>query len=201
MNKETVLNNIAKTAYNIGFGGKKHFVTFDMYRILPRLISTITIFIGIIQLTYVYDDEVINANGKELIAAVLICVGILGLILDLLGTDKSKYNLIGKQLIGYYNELADLYAEVSSLDNNDSIDWKAYDDRRSKISQSAQEVSISEQLIFTHWLTHFGFFYSMQSNWVVKELNLTWKDKFPLLHFESLILLVLFLIGLLNIIF
>ena len=191
MKKEIVLNNIARTAYNIGFGGKKHFVTFDMYRILPRLISTITIFIGIIQLTYLYNDEIINTNGKELIAAILICVGIIGLILDILGTDKSKYNVVGKQLIGYYNELADLYSEVKGLDENDSIDWNAYDDRRSKISKSAQEASISEQLIFTHWLTHFGFFYSMQSNWVVKELNLTWKDKFPILHFETLILLLL----------
>jgi hypothetical protein len=44
--------------------------------------------------------EKTNKNGKELFSIILI-----GLLLNLLSGTKDEYNIIGKKLNGYFNEL------------------------------------------------------------------------------------------------
>ena len=43
MRQEDLLNQIAETAYNVGFGAKKHFATYDMIEKLPGIINFIAI--------------------------------------------------------------------------------------------------------------------------------------------------------------
>ena len=37
--KKELLQQIARTAYNVGFGAKKHFATYDMVEKLPGIIE------------------------------------------------------------------------------------------------------------------------------------------------------------------
>ncbi|WP_242285179.1 SLATT domain-containing protein [Bacillus cereus group sp. BfR-BA-01394] len=189
MDKETLLHNIARTAYNIGFGGKKHFVTYDMYRVFPRLISIITTIIGVYQLSIWY-KSVDNEGVKDFISISLIAVGIIGLVLDLLGDNKQEYNIVGKKMLRYFNELGDMYNDIKNQQgpvNNLEI----YEQRRREISEDVDQCSLSDQAIFTHWWTHIAFFNTMQSNWVVKELKLGFKDRYPIFHIETLFLVII----------
>lgn len=188
MEKYSLLKNIAETGYNIGFGGKKHFMTYDLYRIFPRLISCITIFVGIIQLTNFYKES-IQTNISDLMSALLIIIGIIGLVIDFLSEKKDSYEVAGKQLLSLFNELRGMYHEVKN--SGEDIDLKDYYWRLKEIQKEFDEVSISKQAICTHIITHFGFFQVMQSKWIVEELNLTTKDKFPFLHWESIALYIL----------
>jgi SMODS and SLOG-associating 2TM effector domain 6 len=182
MEKDALLKSIAETGYNVGFGGKKHFITYDFYRVFPRLISCVTIFVGIIQLTNIYKENV-QTNLGDLLSALLIIVGVIGLVLDFHGDNKDLYEVAGKQLISLFNELRGMYHEVKNTEEN--IDLEAFKLRLKEIQKEFDDVSISKQAICTHIITHFGFFQVMQSKWVVEELKLTTKDKFPFFHWES----------------
>jgi len=192
MNRKVVLKKIAESGYNIGFGGKKHFVTYDLYRIFPRLIGIATIMVGIIQLTDLFEDFV-NPYASDILSALLIIVGVLGLVIDLSSENKESYEVVGKKLLSYFNELRSMYNEVDGLIDESNL--STYNDRIKQINDEADHLSMSKQAIGTHIITHLGFFYVMQSKWVVNELKLTWKDKFPLLHWESFLLCgILFLL-------
>ncbi|HDR7388332.1 TPA: SLATT domain-containing protein [Bacillus toyonensis] len=189
MDKETLLHNIARTAYNIGFGGKKHFVTYDIYRVFPRLISILVTIIGVYQLSIWY-KSVDNEGVKDFISISLIAVGIIGLVLDLLGDNKQEYNIVGKKMLRYFNELSDMYFEIKNQQgpiNN----WESYERRRREIIDDVDQRSLSNQAIFTHWWTHIAFFKTMQSNWVIKELKLGFKDKYPIFHIETLFFVII----------
>lgn len=193
MEKDFLLKSIAETGYNVGFGGKKHFMTYDLYRIFPRLISCMIIFIGIIQLTNIY-KEVVQTNIGDFLSAVLIIAGILGLVLDFNGENKDSYEVVGKKLLSLFNELRSIYHEVENTE--EVADFIAFKVRVKEIQEEFDEVSLSKQAIGTHIITHFGFFQVMQSSWITNELKLTAKDKFPFLHWESFCLyLIIVLIG------
>lgn len=191
MEKRTLLKKIAETGYNIGFGGKKHFVTYDLYRIFPRLIGSVTIMIGIIQLTDLYKDF-INPYVGDLLSALLIVVGVFGLVIDFSSENKERYEEAGKVLLRLFNELRNMYHEVESLPDNSNLN--SYNEEIKKITDEASLTAISRQAIGTHIITHFGFFQVMQSNWVVKELGLTRRDKFPFFHWESIFLLIVVIV-------
>jgi hypothetical protein len=185
VNKSTLLTYIAETAYNIGFGGKKHFITYDMLRSLPRLISVVTIIIGVFQLLGWYKSS-LSGDQQDLVAAALIAVGVIGFSLDMASDDKDEYNKAGKKLIGFFHELREMYHVVQSVD--ESADLHPFVERVRQIKTEAQEIAISKQLLFTHWATHIEFFQRMQTRWVVEELKLTWKDKMPIWHWETLVI-------------
>lgn len=188
LKKEALLKNIAEAGYNIGFGGKKHFVTYDLYRIFPRLISSVVICIGILQLTNLYRGHV-STNVGDVLSATLIIFGIIGLVLDFQGENKEAYEKSGKKLLGLFNELRGMYHQVKVMEEQAGL--TIFEDRLKEIQKEADDAAISKQAIGTHIITHFGFFKVMQSTWVVKELNLTKKDKFPFWHWESFFLYII----------
>ncbi|MBU8803368.1 SLATT domain-containing protein [Bacillus spizizenii] len=191
MEKRTIKKSIAQTAYNIGFGGKKHFLTYDIYRVFPRLISILTTIIGVFQLSIWY-ESINNDKGKDFFSISIIAIGIIGLVLDLISDNKEKYNLAGRELLDYFNELRDMYNLIDN-DVSDEI-LQSTEQRRKEIVIEAKHISISNQAILTHWLTNISFFKSMQSQWIVKELDLKFKDKYPFLHFETIIFILIFIL-------
>lgn len=187
MNKTNLLQSIAQSAYDIGFGGKKHFITYDILRITPRAISVLTMILGVYQLLTWYKENV-TAGKQDFIAATLIAIGLIALVIDLLSDSKEEYNLVGKRLLNFFNELRRMHLTVSAMD--ETSDFSTFIARHEAIVNEASTISISKQTIFTHWLTHFGFFYVMQSKWVVSELKLTWRDKYPIMHMETYIIAI-----------
>jgi len=187
MQKSQLLNSIAQAAYNIGFGAKKHFVTYDLHRCLPKITSFTVLAIGVLQLTSMY-KRMCTGDLPDVIGALLIIVGLLAFTIDITGKNIDNFNTSGKLLISKFNRLRNMYNEASSLDDSDDNGLKALSEELEKIENEAQTVSISEQAIGTHIITNTLFFGSMQVKWIEKELKLDYRDKFPFFHWEAFVL-------------
>lgn len=95
MTKEMVLKSIATNGYNIGFGAKKNFASYDIIMKLPSWIGFITLALGIIQLGYP-----VIGNCKWL-STILILVSVAALYINVQlerkyggGFTQEKYNVI-----------------------------------------------------------------------------------------------------------
>lgn len=193
--KAALLKSIAQSGYNIGFGAKKHFITFDLYRILPKFTSFFTLGIGVLQLTDWY-KKICGAESQELFSVFLIIIGLLAFTVDLVGKGHERYKLSGEELISKFNRLRNMYNQVKALPVSQSTDLQIFWTELHTIEADARMVSIAEQAICTHIATNVLFFNSMQVDWLVKELNLGIKDKFPFLHIESFVLYAILIAGL-----
>ena len=72
MDKTGLLKSIAETGYNVGFGAKKHFATYDIVEKVPGWIGFLSAAIGVYSLVFE------QLSGKTL-AATLVVAGIVGL--------------------------------------------------------------------------------------------------------------------------
>ncbi|MFV0236115.1 SLATT domain-containing protein [Empedobacter stercoris] len=182
MNNDKLKNYIAKTAYNIGFGAKKNFASFDIVNNLNEYISILSMIIGVLALVF----EIFNA---KIISATLLIFGIIGLYINKFDKGVEEYEKYGVLYLKLYNQLHLLYNEV---DASDDILRKKILEKVKHIEEEFYNNNMSKQVYFSDLLAHFKFYYQFQTEWIVKELNLTfWKDKIP----NSLkVIIILFLI-------
>lgn len=185
MDKNNLKIYIARTAYNVGFGAKKNFASYDIVRNLNEYISILSMIIAVLALVL----EIFNA---KIISAILLIFGIIGLYINKFDKNVEDYDKFGTIYLKLYKKLHLIYNKIDTIEN-------------SKISDIIQEIESieeefysnnnSKQVYFSDWLAHFKFFYQFQSDWIVKELNLTlWKDKIPnSLKFFLIILLMILL--------
>lgn len=186
MGKEFLLKTIAEKAYNIGFGAQIHFASYNIYCKIPRLLSLLTVLVGVVQLLSLYNENT-TINCKECISAGLIFIGILALLLDAGGKEKEQYNIIGKRITLLFNELHLMYNEVKFLD--EEIKVITYKERLEEIEKEFQDIAISNQaqFPFIHIYTNILFFYGgLQIDWIDEQLNFRLKDKFPFFHPEAI---------------
>lgn len=66
MTKDQLLKSIADTGYNVGFGGRKHWATYDIVDKIPGFIGFVSTAFGIFSL--IYD----NLSEKHLSAAFIV---------------------------------------------------------------------------------------------------------------------------------
>ncbi|OIR25597.1 SLATT domain-containing protein [Bathymodiolus thermophilus thioautotrophic gill symbiont] len=170
MNKEDFLKHVAQVAYNVGFGAKKHFSTYDMLDKLPSVISFLSITVGIFSLVF-------NVLSTKIIGAILAIFGIIGLCLSVYGHNSNSYHQKGVELTKLFNNLKDIYLRAKSSDN----DLSDLIDEVKDIENNFNNLSIGKQPIFSDWFAHYKFFWQHQINWIDKELNFKFfRDKIPL---------------------
>lgn len=166
MDKARLLNSIATTGYNVGFGAKKHFATFDLVEKVPGWIGFISSAIGILALVF-------DSLSAKLPSAALL---ILGSTVFYINAYKGKeYDAAGRKLLQIFNQLRDLYQAVDS-----GADLQASHDRMKTLESEFYRDSISKQILFSDWYAHYKFFAQQQITWIENELTFTWKDKIPL---------------------
>jgi hypothetical protein len=89
MEKKILMDSIALSALQIGIRRSKSFISYDIYRVFPRLISIATFSIGVFQLSSIYNRS--NSEvGKELISVFLLIIGVFGISLDFLSDGKEN---------------------------------------------------------------------------------------------------------------
>jgi len=197
MKKSSFLKSVAQTGYNVGFGAKKHFVTYDFHRVLPKLISFIVLFIGVFQLTDVFKKHV-SGEYSDVLSILLILLALIALSIDFLTKDLSKYNTAGKELLSMFNEMRETYNRIK--DTPDDYDCSSDVLRLRQIEKHFSEISISEQAIFTHIITNLRFFSEMQTDWIDEQLHFKITDKFPFYHPEAFVIYLLLIVSCLFII-
>lgn len=171
MDKDLFLQQIASMAYNIGFGAKKHFATFDIVTKVPGLIGIISVIVGIFALFVDY-------LSSKYISATFLVFGFSTLMINLYDEKKEKYEDIGKSLTALYNDLHTLYNKVKSSKEEN------FDDEietLKKIEKEYYEKCITKHIVFSDWLAHYKFFWQHQIDWVDEQKHFRfWRDKIPL---------------------
>lgn len=171
MTKETLLKSIAANGYNVGFGAKKNFASYDLVIKLPSWIGFITLGLGIIQLGYP-----VIGNCKWL-STILILVSVAALYINVFNSSADKFEGEGIRLTKIFNRLRNLYFKVKSSDKNDFTDEV---DEMNLIMEEYYSNVISKQVFMSQWFAHFKFFYEMQIDWIDEQLNFKFiKDKVP----------------------
>ena len=171
MTKETLLKSIATNGYNVGFGAKKNFASYDLVIKLPSWIGFITLGLGIIQLGYP-----VIGNCKWL-STILILVSVAALYINVFNSSADKFEEEGIRLTKIFNRLRNLYFKVKSSDKNDFTDEV---NEMNGIMEEYYSNVISKQVFMSQWFAHFKFFYEMQIDWIDDQLKFKFlKDKVP----------------------
>lgn len=166
-----VLKSLATNGYNVGFGAKKNFASYDLVIKLPSWIGFITLALGIIQLGYP-----VIGNCKWL-STILILVSVAALYINVFNSTTDKFEKEGIRLTKLFNRLRNLYLKVKSSDKNDFTDEV---NEMNGIMDEYYSNVISKQVFMSQWFAHFKFFYEMQIDWVDEQLKFGFfKDKVP----------------------
>jgi len=171
MKKDNLLKLIAESAYNVGFGAKTHFSTFDIVDKAPGLIGFLSMAVGIFAL---FIDEL---STKQM-SATFIVLGIVGLYISFYDSKKSTYDEAGSSLTQVFNELKELYFLVKTS-SDDEI--QQHLEKFREIEKTFYAKCISKQTLFSGWYAHYKFFWQHQIGWIDEQLNFKfWRDKVPL---------------------
>lgn len=179
MNKSEVLRCIAEKGYDVGFGAKKHFATYDIIDKIPGLIGFISMAFGIFALA-------VKGLSTELISATFIVLGVMGLYISMYNHKKEAYEKAGIELTKLFNELKELYFRVKSL--GEDIDFSVYQQELSEIEGRYYPLCISTQILLSNWYTHYKFFWEQQIGWIDEQLEFSFfRDKIPLSLWSTLL--------------
>jgi hypothetical protein len=171
MKKDQLLKSIAETAYNVGFGGRKHWATYDIVDKVPGLIGFLSTAFGIFALIY-------DTLSEKSLSAAFIVFGLIALYITFYEPNKSKYAESANKLTTLFNALRDLYRTVQSHPNDD-VD--PYIDQLHLIEKNYYDTCISKQILFSDWYAHYKFFWQYQIDWLDEQKKFKlFRDKLPL---------------------
>ncbi len=187
MQRETLLKLIAETAYNAGYGAKKHFATYDIIEKLPGWVALLSAGAAIWALF-------IPALEAKWVSATFIIISIGAGNILLYDRDKAKYAEVGTVLTERFHELRVLYHEVKS--QPDGIDLPDHAKRHAAIQAAVLRTNVAKQIFLSDWYAHYKFFWQQQTGWVDEQLKFTlFRDKLPLSFTTAFILAFLGSIG------
>lgn len=188
MERDLFLRQLAENGYNVIYGAKKHFSTYDTVVKMPGRIAFITLAIGIWQIyrpSFLYNTE---------ISLLLIIASIIALTISQYNSEKDRYRVVGNQLIQIHNELRELYYRTKSSEDevfsNDSYESV----KMNELLDAYYEISISKQIFLSDWIAHYKLFFQSQYEWIDEQKNFTWKDKVPLSFRITVIGFIVFVI-------
>lgn len=172
MNKNDLLKAIAERGYDVGFGAKKHFATYDIIEKVPGWIGFTSIAFGIFTLAY-------TELATKFTSATFVVLGVVSLYVGFYAHDKHRYSESGASLTRLYHELKMLYLNLKGSESADVIpecEGKLLD-----IENRFFEDSISKQILFSNWYAHYKFYWELQIGWLEEELRFSFfRDKVPL---------------------
>lgn len=171
IDKNDLLRSIAETGYNVGFGAKKHFATYDIVEKMPGWIGFFCTSFGIYALVFE------QLSGKFL-AATLSVIGICSFYINQYDRDKSQYDKAGATLTQIFNDLRDTYRALKS---HNEADIEIFYNKFKELEAKYYSSNISKQILFSDWYAHYKFFWQHQIDWIEEQKNFRlFRDKIPL---------------------
>lgn len=181
MTKTEMLKIIARHGYNVGFGAKKNYATYDLISKGAGWISFISFAIGVFALF-------IPELASNIISATLIIFSVVTMYIQGYDSEKNTYSDAGRIQTELFNELEVVYRDISSTAN---FDYSAAQERVNDIMGRFYKSTISKQIFGSNWYAHYKFFNEFEQGWVEDELSLTIKDKIPLSFRLFLVIIVI----------
>ncbi|MCP1156993.1 SLATT domain-containing protein [Bacillus infantis] len=186
MDKASLLKSLAIKGYDVGFGAKKHFATFDLACKAPNVIAIITLTAGVIQLGFE-----IPLTFNKILSVILIFIGIIAIFINYYGDEKKQeYVDAGVKINTIYQDLRNLYFTVQGT--NDEEQLKVLEDKYEDLIKQFNNTGISQQMMFSDWYAHYKFFAQLETSWIEEQRPFKFKDKVPL-SFRLLLLLIFFI--------
>ena len=183
MKRDDLLKCIAETGYNVGFGAKKHFATYDLVEKSPGWISFISIAFGIYSLAF-------KELSTSFLSASFTVLGVVGLYVSMYDVKKIDYEKAGIELTKISNELRTLYYSVQNKSDNDDLSLLIREYRQ--LESQYYSVSLSKQILFSDWYAHYKFFWQHQIEWVNEQKNFKFfRDKVPLSFYMFLVVVII----------
>ena len=170
MTQSEMLKLIARHGYNVGFGAKKNFATYDLICKASGWISFISLAVGVFALF-------IPELATNIISAILIIFGVATMYIQFYDSEKQSYESAGIEQTKIFNELEVIYRNVKSDAN---FDYQRTQQSIDAIMSRFYGTVISKQIFGSNWYAHYKFYCEFEKAWVEEELNLTLKDKIPL---------------------
>jgi hypothetical protein len=189
LDKNSLLNTIALKGYDVGFGAKKHFATYDLASKAPNLIALATLVAGVIQLSFTMPD-----NANKVLSIFLIFIGIVAIFINILLIKKREYEDAGKKINTIYFKLRDLYFSVKGTDDNDIAALEKFEDEYKRLIDEFNQTGITDQMMFSDWYAHYKFFVQFETDWIEEQRPFKFRDKVPLALRWSLYLLGVLLV-------
>jgi hypothetical protein len=180
MTKPDLLKHIAQTGYNVGYGAKKHFATYDIAAKLPGFISFLTFGVGLYFL-------LIDFTAKKYFSAACIILGMVGLRVSMWDHKKDKYSETGRDLTGLFNRVKALYYQVKA---SELMDLSPFEAELSNLQDEYNKMCLSGQILFSDWYAHYKFFWQQQIDWMDEQLKFRlFRDMLPLSFTATVVLL------------
>lgn len=172
MNKAQLLKLIASAGYDIGFGAKKHFATFDVIEKGPGWLGFVSLVGGVYSLF-------VPMLTTQHAAAAFVVFGVIALYIGLYGSEKAKYEEAGRLLTQAFHELHTLYRKVES--QTETADVSPFVQELQAIRTRVIAVGISKQIFLSDWYAHYKFFWQSQVDWIEEQRPFRlFRDKIPL---------------------
>lgn len=171
MKKDQLLKSIAETGYNVGFGGRKHWATYDIVDKIPGFIGFLSAAFGIFALVY-------DKLASKYVSAAIIVFGLIAVYITFYEPSKALYAETANKLTVLYNRLRDLYRSVQSHAGDDV---KHFADQLHEIEREYYAITMNKQILFSDWYAHYKFFWQYQIDWVDEQKKFKFfRDKLPL---------------------
>jgi hypothetical protein len=165
MDKDRLLRLIAEKGYDVLFGVKKTFATYDIVSKGPGWIGFASLAVGVFALIY-------DPLSAKLPSAILVVAGIASLYISFYRAEE--YERSANSQLGVYNKLKSLYLSVQS--GADPVSAKSDFDA---IDAHYYSTTMSKQIFLSGWYAHYKFFAETQIDWMEEQKTFTWKDKWP----------------------
>jgi uncharacterized membrane protein YobD (UPF0266 family) len=181
MNKDELLKHLAEMGYNVGFGAKKHFATYDITDKIPGFIGLVSMAFGTYALVF---DEL----SAKFLSASFIVLGIISLYISFYDSKKDEYEKTGVFLTQLFNELRKLYRRTKIADD---IMITSIEQEFKEIEDKYYAISKSKQILFSDWYAHYKFFWQQQIDWIEEQKKFKlFRDKIPLSFLITVLLLL-----------
>lgn len=180
MDKDRLLRLIAEKGYDVLFGVKKTFATYDIVSKAPGWIGFISLAIGVFALIY-------DPFSAKLPSAILVIAGIASLYISFYRAEE--YERSANNQLGIYNKLKSLYLSVQS--GADPVAAKSDFDI---IDGQYYSITMSKQIFLSGWYAHYKLFTETQIDWMEEQKSFTWRDKWPVSARIAIIFVVLALV-------
>lgn len=123
------------------------------------------------------------------VAAIFVIFGVSSLYIGFYGSDKARYEQVGKELTQGFLDLQVIYRTIKSLPED--ADFSGELQKVLEIRSRMLSISMSKQIFLSDWYAHYKFFWIAQIDWVQESrpFNL-WRDKIPLTAYLVIIALI-----------
>lgn len=165
MDKNRLLKLIAEKGYDVLFGVKKTFATYDMVSKGPGWIGSLSLSVGVLALIY-------DPLSAKLPSAILVLMGIASLYISFYRAEE--YERSANAQLSVYNKLKSLYLSVQS-----GADPTASKAEYDAIEAHYYTTTMSKQIFLSGWYAHYKLFAETQIDWMEEQKQFTWKDKWP----------------------